>query len=408
MKNRAAILQLFIANFISGIAQGITMIAIPWYFTKSGNMAFFTYMYMGSNMISLAWSPYAGTLIDNFNRKKIFLYICGIVGVVELLICFFGWQTGGLTLYGIGAVFILTSLNYNIHFNNLYAFTQEIVEESYIKKITSYLEIASQVATLCAGATAAFLLEGTSATAAFPIKAWSIEEIFLLDAFTYFIAFGIIYFIDYQSTVVRNIENDTFLERINLGFSYLKKEPTMFLFGTLSLNIFATLMVLVFACSPMYVRYELHEGGDAFAIAELSYGLGAILAGVAIQRIFGKMEVTKSVIVMTIVTIFCYLLMLIFPVKMLFFFLLFVLGLTNAGTRVQRMVYLFKKVPNQYFGRVNSAFSLINMLTRICFIGIVALPWFLNENVSNIFYVFMSFLAITVFFLVKKYKSMVE
>ena len=34
MKNKQAIILLFAANIISGLAQGISMIAIPWYFVK--------------------------------------------------------------------------------------------------------------------------------------------------------------------------------------------------------------------------------------------------------------------------------------------------------------------------------------------------------------------------------------
>ena len=34
MKNKQAITLLFLANIISGLAQGISMVAIPWYFVK--------------------------------------------------------------------------------------------------------------------------------------------------------------------------------------------------------------------------------------------------------------------------------------------------------------------------------------------------------------------------------------
>ena len=34
MKNSNAIILLFTANIISGLAQGISMIAIPWYFVE--------------------------------------------------------------------------------------------------------------------------------------------------------------------------------------------------------------------------------------------------------------------------------------------------------------------------------------------------------------------------------------
>ena len=34
MQNKQAITLLFLANIISGLAQGISMVAIPWYFVK--------------------------------------------------------------------------------------------------------------------------------------------------------------------------------------------------------------------------------------------------------------------------------------------------------------------------------------------------------------------------------------
>ena len=34
MKNKNAVYLLFLANIISGLAQGISMIAIPWYFIE--------------------------------------------------------------------------------------------------------------------------------------------------------------------------------------------------------------------------------------------------------------------------------------------------------------------------------------------------------------------------------------
>ena len=411
MRNQKAITQLFIANIISGIAQGITMIAIPWYFVKTGNMATFGMIYMLSNCISLFWSPYAGTLIDKYNRKTIFLYICLTVGTLELLICGLSFYTGGLNLLAIGSVFVLTSLNFNIHYTNLYAFSQEIVEKEFFKKITSYLEITGQVATMLSGGAAAFLLEGTqngiihpfgmTIQLPFHISAWTIGEIFLFDAFTYFIALIIIYNIDYQPIAARETESGNIWERIKFGFDYLKKQPQILMFGILSLNIFATLMVFIFIGSGMYVRYKLNGGGGVYAMVDFFYGTGALLAGVAIQRIFSKMDVPKSVIIMTWATVLLYIVMYFFPNTTLYLFLIFILGLTNAGTRVQRVVYIFQSVPNQLFGRVNSAFALVNGLTRITLIFISSLPLFLNENVSNILLVFIVFLSVTALFLIK-------
>ena len=72
MNNRNAILLLFLANTISGISQGICMIAIPWYFTATlGWQSSFGVFYGILTVLSTIWSIYAGTLIDKYNRKHI-------------------------------------------------------------------------------------------------------------------------------------------------------------------------------------------------------------------------------------------------------------------------------------------------------------------------------------------------
>lgn len=403
MKNRRGILLLFIANFISGIAQGIAMIAIPWYFAKTNAMSLFGLIYFCSNAISLIWSPYSGTLIDKYDRKRIFLMICLVMGILEGLILLGGQSfNNGIGLWGVGAVFVLTSLNYNIHYNNLYAFSQEIIEEKYIQKLSGYMEVSNQVAAMLAGGGAAFLLDGTAADSWFVIEAWSIEKIFFYDMLTYFLAFFILYNIDYERFIIRKeIEGGNFIKRLRVGLNYLKLDIRLFWFGLLSLSVFATLMVFEFMGSAMYVKFVLHSGGDVFALVDLCYGLGAAMAGIFIQRIFAKINLQYSVVILTFFTACCYALMWGFHYPQLYLFLMFLIGITNAGARIQRVTYIFQHIDNQYFGRVNSVFSFINILTRMCFIALLSMPFFLNENIVRIFLLFIVFLLATCYFLIK-------
>ena len=73
--NRKAIILLFLANAISGIAQGISMIAIPWYFAQKDMLGFFGIVYLITNIIAMFWVPWSGTLVDKYDRKKLFLFI---------------------------------------------------------------------------------------------------------------------------------------------------------------------------------------------------------------------------------------------------------------------------------------------------------------------------------------------
>ncbi|HHH50269.1 MAG TPA: MFS transporter, partial [Saprospiraceae bacterium] len=208
MKNLKTILLLFFANSISGVAQGISLIAIPWYFAQANDMQSFGIIYIIVTIISLFWVPYGGTLIDKYNRKHIFLWLTAVCGIIILSVAGYGYYLGTLPTYLVATVFIVTFLNFNIHYPNLYAFLQEITDKEHYGNITSYVEIQGQTTSMLAGAFAAMLLEGTqnghlivfgfNINLGFDIHRWSIHEIFLMDGITYFISFITIMSIRYQ------------------------------------------------------------------------------------------------------------------------------------------------------------------------------------------------------------------
>ena len=162
MKNRQAISLLFLANIISGIAQGISMVAIPWYFVKIVSRPdFFANSYLIITFLTLFWGIYAGTLIDRYSRKNLFIVINIVCGLSIGIIALYGFQVAPLTDFLVILVFGITIFNYNIHFPNLYAFGQEITEPKNYGKLNSYIEVQGQATSVLAGAFAALLLTGT-------------------------------------------------------------------------------------------------------------------------------------------------------------------------------------------------------------------------------------------------------
>ena len=61
-------------------------------------------------------------------------------------------------------------------------------------------------------------------------------------------------------------------------------------------------------------------------------------------------------------------------------FVSFILGLTNAGTRILRITYLFEHIPNNIMGRTGSVFNTINIFLRFVFIALFTLPFFNQSN----------------------------
>jgi len=418
LKNQSAIILLFIANSISGFAQGITMIAIPWYFAHELKQpALFAWIYFAITVGSMIWGTYAGTLVDRYNRKKLFLYQ-SVVGMSVLgLTALFGFINEGLPLWMIAFVFMFTIFIYNIHYPNLYAFAQEITDPKDYGRINSYIEIQGQLTTMVAGAIAALLISsnpiasinflGNSYQLPFSYETWPIHKVFALDAFTYILAFLVILMIKYKAVVNRKSESGNVLNRLQVGLDFLMQHKMVFLFGSLSYTVFATILVGVHYLVPNFIDQILKADASVYAATELLFALGSVFAGIAIRRIFSKTNVVVAVIIMAAIVTFFYLAINIKSTVGLFYIAFFMIGLSNAGTRIMRITYLFDNVPNQVIGRVNSVFRVINIFIRLLFIALFALPLF-TSNLKLPFYIFAMFLCISIIASIIFYKPIVK
>ena len=226
------------------MAQGISMIAIPWYFVKNDSMETFGWVYVLVNVIALLWVPYCGTLIDRYSRKKLLWIMMLACGIILASITGFGFYNNGLPMYLVGAVFMMTFFNYSLHYPALYALVQEISEKKWYGKLASYIEIQGQLTAVLAGAGAAILLEGTKkghinlfgiqTNIGKDILPWQIHEIFLLDTCTYFLGFLFILFMKFIPIAQRTPEGGTVTEQLQVGYNYLKNNKATFLFGVAS------------------------------------------------------------------------------------------------------------------------------------------------------------------------------
>ena len=224
-KNQKALILLITANIISGFATGLTMISIPWYFKDTLNKPdLFMSIFFVITFLCLPWGVFAGTIVDRFKRKNIFIIAALIPALIALTSALVGYNKNEMHWLIITSVFAGTVFYYNIYYPNLYAFAQEITEKKYFSKINSYLEIQGQVTSMIAGGFAAILLEGTKnqnlslgiykINLGFEIEKWSLHKIFLLDGITYIISAIIISFISYKKIKQNNIEKGKLIKRL--------------------------------------------------------------------------------------------------------------------------------------------------------------------------------------------------
>lgn len=406
MKNKKAIYLLFAANTISGVSQGISLIAIPWFIANDLNRpGLYGVLFLLVSFLTLFWGPYAGTLIDRYDRKKVMLGIQGIGLLGISVIALLAWKEQNTSLWMAALVMILTKLIYNIHYPNLYAFAQEITEKHRYGTISSALEVQGQATFILSGALAAFLMEGSLFQ--FQFEAWQMHEIFLLDAFTYIVGFFLLSNIKYESLVVRTKEISSFVKRLKDGFSFLKENPLILLFGAISGFVFATILVCSFFTMPIFIDLYMQGNEGAYGLTEASFAFGSLLSGFLILTIFPKNKLTLGIICLSFLAGLMYV-FIGFNKNLVFLYLAYgFIGFANAGIRVMRTTYIFRVIPNDVVGRTGSAFMVINTLFRIFFIALFSLSYFsLEANISKTMFILAIFVILGGFILLFNFKKL--
>jgi DHA3 family macrolide efflux protein-like MFS transporter len=420
MKNKNAIILLLVSNIISGLAQGISMIAIPWYFVYVIDQAdYFAASYLIITFLILFWGLYAGTLIDRYSRKNLFILVNLFCGLFIGLISLYGIINSSLPDIFVILVFGITIFNYHVHYPNLYAFGQEISEKENYGKLNSYIEIQGQVTSVLAGAVAAILLTGTvdntlqiagiKFVLPFNIESWEIYEIFLMDSITYLSVIIILSFIRYKVIKKDKIHQGRLFNRLNQGIAYLRSNVYVFIFGITSYILFAFLIVEIHTLLPSYVTNFLEMGGDVYASSEIYYSLGAIVSGVLIIRVFRSLNSIQGILILLLFVALFLALMSYYKTLIIFFIGSFVLGVTNAGIRILRTTYIFHHVPNNLIGRVNSVFGSLNILIRLLLIGVFSLSFFqINDNIRYTYLIGAGIMIISMLILLIYYKDIIN
>lgn len=392
MKNKKALYALLTANAISQIAQGISMLAIPWYFAKQlGEASFFATFYAIATFATLFWGLYAGTLIDKFPRKNIFISLCLVSFTVLSIVSSYGFYAGAVPMTLVALVFCFTIFNYNIHYPTLYAFGQEISEKENYGKTNSLLEVIGQTTNVLSGAMAIVLIEGIDTNVFgydLEIQAWSIQQIFALDACTYLIAMALIKSIKYTPNVEKvAISKENAWVRLKEGVQFLKANPLIFLFGNASYTVFIFVLVSTHLLWPMYIDQHLHVEGGIYATTKVLYAIGAVLSGFFITKLLKRINTITAVIILMILATLAFTVLAVSQDVFILLGLGIFFGISNAGVRILRVTYLFNHIPNHIIGRSNSVFQSINIFLRSAFIGLFSLAFF--SDGSNITWAFV-------------------
>jgi len=133
---------------------------------------------------------------------------------------------------------------------------------------------------------------------------------------------------------------------------------------------FLALMVANYL-SPIFVKDTLKLGSEVYGAGEISYAAGAIVAGLTVPFINGKIGLIPTLLFTIGVYTIAVALNPVLPVTVIFLLSFLLQGWGNAGSRVARSILVLKTVPNEIIGRVNLFYSAIERLLRAALLALV-------------------------------------
>jgi hypothetical protein len=150
-------------------------------------------------------------------------------------------------------------------------------------------------------------------------------------------------------------------------------------FGLVSYMVFFAAMISFQGIWPIYIREVLHGNGSLLGLAEAFFAAGALCAGLLnfwLLRRAGPAVSVRLIVIQLLGTVVLMAALAGLPSVGALLGGAALLGLMNTTTRINRLSFLLRQVPNHLIGRTNSFFQVANGLSRGAYLLLLGLPFF--------------------------------
>jgi MFS family permease len=349
---------ILLSNFFLVVGSGITWIAVPWLLIHQPNgEALFGISNALLTLLIFVLVPYLGKVIDRTSRKKVIVgyFVFGIA--TNLLVIAMILIQHHVEAWHLIVSTSLGSLGASVYYPAQYAFNQEVLSRNQYRALSGAIEVQWQTAAMIAGGLAAFLVNRVP-----------LAFILAFDTLTFALGLFIISFVPYQKTPAS--DSPSAWELMLEGFSYLRRRPRLSLVMFSSFLPFLGIMLGGYL-TPIFVKDVLGAGPEVYGFSEVFYSLGAVVAGLTIPSMSGKLGLVPTLLV----TVGGYTIALaanpIFPQIAVLLGSMTLQGWGNAGSRVARSTLTLETVPNELMGRVTFFFSAVERLLRAVFLAVI-------------------------------------
>ncbi|HVU35393.1 MAG TPA: MFS transporter [Opitutaceae bacterium] len=361
--------RLIAANTLGSIGSGVTIFSVPWLMVHQpgGNDAY-RWVTIATTLVLFAILPQYGALVDRHSRKAAILAseLWGLIATSSMAVL--GLVLGRFGMVQLMAIYFCGMLYYTLHYPAKFAMIQQMFDRSQYQSLTGLIEVQGQTAMMIAGGLGGYLVDH--------VPLW---VILLFDASTYLFSFLVLSTLPYDATHLETARKSGVSatgaaaprpgvwQSVIVGWNWLRERPRLTVFLTCSLIPFIIIMAANYLI-PIYVAETLHASAVYFAGGEITFAVGAIVAGALLPWLVSRHTAAATIPATMFVFLAGLVLVIVFHVPATFIAANALLGFGNAGCRVARNALMLHIIPVEVMGRVSGFYNVLDRVLRTLFV----------------------------------------
>ncbi len=263
-------LPLWIGQLVSLLGSGLVQFALVWYLTQqTGSAVVLATATLVALIPDVFLGPFAGALVDRWNRKRVMIIADGSVALATLGLVILFW-TGAIQVWHIYVALFIRSLGGIFHWPAMQASTSLMVPEGQLARLSGLNQAVRGALNIAAPPLGALLMTLVP-----------MYGVLAVDIFTAAIAIGILIFITVPQPAGHTETEVTpkqLIKDVAAGARYMARWP-----GALQLVGMAALINFVLAPSgtlmPLLVTKELDGGVWHLGALDSAMGIGIVIGG---------------------------------------------------------------------------------------------------------------------------------
>lgn len=259
---------IWLGQAFSLFGSALVQFALIWWLTETtGSSTMLTWAAAMSVLPMVIIAPFAGVVVDRFNRRLIMIVSDGFVALFTLLLAFLFWQ-GVVEPWHVLAVLFLRATSGAFQFPAMQASTSLMVPAEQLARVQGFNQMLQGVMGIIAPPVGALLL-----------GVLPLQGVLAIDFVTALIGITPLFFIAIPQPPVQATVQISFFGEMQAGFTYILRWRGLFIIALMAIAL-NFLLTPAAALVPLLVTEHFGGAEGELAAMSSSFSLGMLVGGI--------------------------------------------------------------------------------------------------------------------------------